>query len=80
MTDGLGQVMTVLSRGTVHSHATAMAKPVAGITPEGSGDRFVSPVSGAWRTPDAHNHACKISGNVTLKHEEVAGFTRRCRR
>ena len=71
--------VTASARAMVHALSTSMVSSLAGIAPEGPGERFVSPVSGARCRSDAHNHACRISGNVALKHEAVAGFTRRRR-
>ena len=73
-------LVIALSRAMEHALSTTMANSLAGIAPEGPGERFGGAVSGARRTSDAHNHASRIGGNLTLKHEAVAGFTRRCRR
>ena len=72
--------VTALPRAMEHALSTTMANSLAGIAPGGPGERFGGAVSGARRTSDARNHASRTSGNLTLKHEAVAGFTRRCRR
>ena len=73
-------LVIALSRAIGHALSTSMANSLAGTAPEAPGELFGSAVSEARCRSDAHNHACRISGNVALKHEVVAGFTRRHRR
>ena len=72
--------VTASPRAMEHALSTTMTNSLAGIAPEGPVERFGSSVSGARRTSDARDYASRIGGNLMLKHEAVAGFTRRCRR